>query len=177
MKQKAFTLFEIIITIILISIFYLFAINSFSNSSKIDGDVITLNNLKQELLKVDFEEEINIQCNNQDLSCLVFVDGVLDEDEEGKIENLFLKEPIVYKYNKNLEDIEFQDLELEQLERQNIVFKYSCKKNRKCDEMIVQTEDKVYVFNDIHNKPITLNYIDEVSDFFDDKIGEIKDAF
>jgi len=161
----------IIITIVL----YSFGINSFKKKENILDDRITLLNLKERLLKYDFENIITVQCNNEDLSCMVFVDGILEE--ESKITNLFDDIPTIYKYNKELEKIEYPDLNLEDMQTYQIVFKYSCKKDRKCDEFIVEDTNKVYIFNDINIRPITYNYISDVDEYFDSKIEEVKDAF
>ena len=175
-KNKAFTLFEIIIVIILVSIIYTFAINSFSKNKPKHPDGITLSNLKEKLLEFEFDEDITIQCLADDFSCFVFLDDDLEPQEE-KIKDLFKNKPTIYSYSKELERLEFLDLELEQLQRYEIIFKYNCKKNKKCSELIVETDNLVYIFNDIKNKPKTIKYISDIDSFFDNKIQEVKDAF
>ena len=179
-RKKTFTLFEIIISIILVSIIYSFAINSFSTKKKIKSDDVTIFNLKEKLLKYGKENEmgdnITIKCIRDDFSCYLFI----DDDKiplEDKIKPFFLDTPTIYKYNKELEKIDFLDLELEQLERYEVIFKYSCKKNKKCSEFIVETENMIYIFNDIKKKPDTIKYISDIDDYFELKVEEVKDAF
>lgn len=171
--KKSFTLFEIIIVIILISVLYTFAIGSFTSKSKKNLHTITLMNLKTELLKFEYEKTIEIQCVEDDLSCFVFSDGVKQDD---KISNLFHEQPIVYKYNQNQDKIEYTPLELEEMERYNIVFKYSCDNYGKCSEFIVEDGDDIYIFNDIKLKPIKYKYLGDIDDYFNKKIEEVKDA-
>ncbi|MEA3314874.1 MAG: hypothetical protein U9Q30_03335 [Campylobacterota bacterium] len=174
-KKGAFTLFEIMIVIIITIVLYSFAINSFTKKSNSLDDKVTLLNLKEMLLKYDFDNIITIQCNNEDLSCMVFIDGTLQEDI--KISNLFNDIPTIYKHNKELDKIEYPDLNLEDMQSYQIIFKYSCRDDRKCDEFIVEDTNKIYIFNDINMKPIVYNYISDVDDYFDSKIEEVKDAF
>jgi prepilin-type N-terminal cleavage/methylation domain-containing protein len=173
-KQKAFTLFEIIIVIILISIFYLLVINNFHKRDISEKQQITLLNLKENLLKFDYDKSIKIQCINDSFDCLLFIDGILQEQ---KIKSLFTQEPIVYKYNKDLDKIEFADLELESLDRYEIVFEYGCNINGKCNEYIVETPKQIFVYNDIFTKPIVLSYLSDIEQYFTNKIIEVKDAF
>jgi competence protein ComGC len=173
-KTKAFTLFEIIITIILISIIYTFAISSFTNKTNKNINDISLVNLKQKLLKYDFNDNITVKCIKSDYSCFVFIDNIIVDE---KIGNLFKSKPTVYNYTKDYKQIEYLPLELEQLESYDVVFQYSCKQNWKCSELIVEFDDLVYVFNDIKNKPKVFKYLGDVDIYFDNKIQEVKNAF
>lgn len=174
MSRKAFTLFEIIISVILISLVYYFVITSFSDNSNTKKDDITFLNLKEKLLAYDFIENITIKCIDEDLSCMVFVDDNMTGDI---ITSLLTSKPEVYEYSKELKKIEFPYLELEQLQRYDIVFQYSCNKNNKCSEYIVQTEEMVYILNDIQKRPSTLKYINDVDEYFDKTMQKVRDAF
>ena len=173
--KKAFTLFELLIAMILISLLYYFAINSFQNKSFKINDSISLKNLKINLLKnYDFEDNIKIQCIEDDLSCFIFLDGILQKE---KLTTIFKNIPTIYKYSDKLETIEFQPLELEELESYNIIFKYSCKKNHQCDEYIVETNKAVFIFDDLYNSAKELNSTNEINEYFDKLKREVKDAF
>lgn len=174
-KRDGFTLFEIMIVIIITIVLYSFTINSFKKKSNRLDNKVTLLNLKEKLLKYDFDKIITIQCNSEDLSCMLFIDGVIQKDV--KISNLFDDIPTIYKYNRDLEKIEYPDLNLEDMQSYQIIFKYSCRADRKCDEFIVEDRNKVYLFNDIYMKPIIYKYISDIDDSFDSKIEEVKDAF
>jgi len=173
-KSKGFTLLEIIISIILVSILYLFAINNFSVNTGKEKDNINFHTLKSELLSYNYEKRITIKCIESDYSCFIFIDNKL---QENKIKGLFNEEPTVYKYNSKLEEKTFNRLELEKLENHNIVFEYSCNKEKKCTEEIVFANNRGYIFNDINMKPIIVDNISEIEDYFQDKIQEVKDAF
>lgn len=174
MLKKSFTLFEIILSIILISIVYLFALNSFPKSSSIVSDKITLNNLKSNILSLPFNETVSIKCIGNSYRCFV----ILDEEVQNDLIEPFLNQtPDVYKYNKDLQRIEFDHFELEKLDRYEIVFEFNCKKNGICDELIVQTDEKVYIYSNLKDTPDTIDYISDINEYFDNKIQEVKDAF
>lgn len=160
-KKSAFTLIEIIIVIILISITYSFVLGSFNKRTKSIDDKVTLNNLKSNLLELG--EDVEVQCVEENLKCFMFID-----DEKTEINQLFSADISVYKYSKELEQIEYAN---------DVIFAYSCNKHQKCSEMIVETKDNTYIFNDIHKKPIVLESLSDVNDYFDKKIDEVKDAF
>ncbi len=135
---------------------------------------VNLNTLKLQLLEYNYTDTIAVKCIEKDYSCFILIDG---EVQEEKINTLFKDKPMVYKYNMYLEELTFNDLKLEKLERYNIVFEYSCNKERKCTEAIVFTDETRYIFNDINTKPIVVSSISEIENYFHDKIQEVKDAF
>jgi hypothetical protein len=171
--KKAFTLFEIVISIILVSIVYMFAINSFKKQD-IVSDSITLNNLKQKLLQSDFEESILIKCIEDDFTCFIYLD---EQIQEKRTNPIFESKPTVYSYDRDYERVEFKRLELENLDSYDIVFEYECKKNKKCSELIVETDKDVYIYNALDRNPTKIDYINDVRDYFDEKINEVRDAF
>ena len=130
--------------------------------------------LKSKLLDFEYDDNIIIKCVDETFDCFVFVDGVLQEE---KLKGLFENKPAVYRYNVDLDKIDFIDLESEQLERFEIVFEYKCKKNNRCSELIVETQDKVFVFNDIFKQPKVLKYLSDTEEYFNNNIEEVKDAF
>ncbi len=174
MYKKAFTLFELIIVITLVSIVYYLTLSNFDINKK-QIDTITLTNLKQTLLKIDFEDNISIKCvDDENIDCLVIVDG---EIQETKIKNLFTNCPDVYEYSKEQIKIEFDDLELEQLEYLNICFEFNINKNKASSQMIVDTNNEVFIYDNISNEPIKIKYLKEISLYFDKKNDEVKNVF
>lgn len=174
MLKKSFTLFELIISILLISIVYIFAINSFPKFVENKNTDTSIENLKEDLFSFEFEDTVSIKCIEDDLQCFVFLDDVIQKQ---KLNAFFDTNPTVYEYNNKLNIVEFEPLELEQLQSYNIVFEFTCKKNGKCDEYIIETDNKVYIFSNLNNKVDTIKYISDIDQYFDKKIQEVKDAF
>jgi len=173
--KRSFTLFELIIAMILISLLYYFAINSFENKNFKTSSSVSLYNLKNTLLNnYSFEKSIEIQCIDDDLSCFLFIDGKL---QKTKINSLFNTKPIVYTYTPSLEKVNFKTLELEEMEDYDIVFKYKCQNTMQCDEYIVEANNKIFLFNDIYKYPKELKSTNDVDEYFEKLQREVKDAF
>jgi prepilin-type N-terminal cleavage/methylation domain-containing protein len=172
--KRAFTLVEIVIVVIIISIVYYFSISNFNVKLSKPQDNLSLINLKNHLLKYEFQDNITIKCVDNGKLCYILIDGAITKHQ---IKDLFKIRPEVYSYNKQLDMLEFADLEMEKLESFEVCFEYSIDKYLKSSDIIVQTNDKVYIFNSIHNKPIVLDYLSDVDVYFDDKQQELKDAF
>lgn len=173
-SKKAFTLVEIIIVVFIISLVYYFSISNLNIKSLQNRDNVSIINLKSYLLNQSFNDEITIKCIKDGALCYIIVDG---EITDNKIKDLFVTRPNIYTYDKNLDSVEFQDLELEKLESFDVCFEYTIDKDLKSKDMVVEIEDKVYIFNSIHKKPIILDYLSDVSIYFEDKQQELKDAF
>ncbi|MBD3841462.1 MAG: type II secretion system protein [Campylobacterales bacterium] len=169
--KQAFTLFEILISLVLVTIVYLFAINSFNISSQKEEQT-TLTNFKEYLLKQNYENEISIKCTDS-LKCLIFVDGVRQEQI---LSNIFRTKPEVYSFEKEYRRLEFPRLELENLESYEIVFDFTCKNKFECDEYILDLGSKGVILTNLENKPIEFEYFSDVRDYFEKKIEEVQDA-
>lgn len=169
---KGFTLFEILIALLLIGVLYFFSISSLKSANP-QNKKITFYNLKETLLAYPFEKNIVIKCIKQDQSCLVFLDDVLQEN----ILEPFLQEiPKVYEYSKNLKQIEFLEFQTEELDRYEIIFELHCKRNGICDEFIIELENKVLLYSNLE-EVISLESIGEIDSYFQKKINEVRDAF
>jgi hypothetical protein len=154
----------------------MFAINSVVQKSKIDNKKVTLNNLKNRLLQYDFEKDIVIKCIKDDLSCYVFLDNNKKEEKK-KIDNLFNVIPQVYSNTKELDRLEFLDLNLEQLQRYEVFFEFSCKRDGRCSEIVVEFPNNVLVFNNIYKTALKFKELNDIDDMFDEMEKEVLDAF
>ena len=138
-------------------------------------DTITLTNIKQTLLKFEFEESIVLKCiDDEKIDCFVIIDDVIQEE---KVTNLFKYKPDVYEYSKELKDLDFKYLELENMESYQICFEFSIDKYRNSSQLIVDTFEDVFIYDGISKKPTKIKYINDVDSYFEDKIKEVKDAF
>ena len=160
------------IVMILISVVYYFTISTFKVNKNVNNT--TLFNIKEKLLKYNFQDEISLKCIEEGKECRIVIDGEVTKDT---VSNLFLQKPTVYTYDKNLDVIEYIDLEIKQFETYEVCFEYTINKNQKSNDMIVEVGQKVYIFNSIHNKPTTIEYLSDIGIYFDDKLQEVKDAF
>ena len=174
MKNKAFTLFELIVVVILVSIVYYITFSNLDIKQK-KLNTITLTNIKQKLLEYDFNSNIAIKClNNENIDCLLIVDNLIQQE---KIENLFKSCPNVYEYSKDIIQIEYLDLELDQFKTADVCFEFEVSKNQNSSQIIVETSNDVYIYDNISLKPKKLKFINDVSFYFEEKENEVRDAF
>jgi len=173
--KKAFTLVEIIIVVIIVGIVYSLVLVNMNKTPINNTHQDKIINLKQILMRYKFNDNITLKCINEGKLCYILIDDIINKNN--KIENLFLTKPTVYTYNKNLEVIEFKDLEFENMESYEVCFKYTIDKFGKTKDMIVEVENKIYLFNSIHNKPKIFEYLSDATNFLEEKKQEFKDAF
>lgn len=174
--KKAFTLIELIIVIILISTTYflVFANNTFK--MKKDEKKVTLLNLKEYLLNnFEFEKELSFLCIEENFSCYMKIDGILNKDF--KITKFFKTKPDIYEYKKDERKVEFEELRVDNTNH-NVIFELKINSDYKTNEFIADTLDSgVFVFNSIFTKPKIYKSLYESMDTFKINQEEVKNAF
>lgn len=173
--KKSFTIIELVLVVVLLSLVYgIFFANIKKVSPKNEDKSQNILNLKSLLLKYSFEETIEIKCTDVDFKCFVLSDGeVVGELEE----KLFDTIPVVYSYEKNGNKITFNDLKMEKLQRYPIFFHYKIDRYGKTKDMILEVDEKVYIFNSIWNKPLMVESPSEVGSYFESGKEKVKDVF
>ena len=174
--KKAFTLLELIIVIILISLSYYLV---FSNSNfKINDEKnsVSLTSIKKYLIEnFEFENEISLVCINENLVCYIKIDENINE--EIRIENLFENKPDIYKYQKEEQIIYYESIDIDNIS-QDVIFELKVNSDYKTNELIVDTlNDKIYLFNSIFNEAKTYSSLQEVFETFNTNQIEVQDAF
>lgn len=171
MNKKAFTLFEILIVIIIFSIVLGFALTSF-NFSTTNQNNTTLNNLKQTLIQKEFSSNISIKCSNSVEYCFLYIDDTLQEDTIKLLNSTQLE---TYEYDNTNTQITFKDIEPKELESYNVNFEITIDKDLKHKDMIIFDQNKYYIFNNIKMKPVILESLSDIDDYFYDLKKEVKD--
>jgi prepilin-type N-terminal cleavage/methylation domain-containing protein len=169
----AFTLVELLIVIVIMGVVYSLVAPNLNIKSYVEQDVLNFKNIHNFLTKYSYESKITLKCTNED-GCFIVSDGSIVEQIENK---LFKGEPVVYHYHKNLDVKEFSRLELENLESYDVVFEYEINKDGISKDMIVEVDEKVYIFNSFKNQVIDMNYTSDIADYFDKKDEKVRDAF
>jgi len=125
-------------------------------------------------MQYDFDKTIEVQCSEVDRRCFVLIDGVMKEELK---EKLFSSNPTVYSYDTKRDKIRFNDLKLEKLESYPIDFVYKIDKYGKTKDMIVEVDEKVYIFNSLFEKPTIVDNFGDVQGYFDSKESKVRDVF
>ena len=104
--KSSFTLIELIIVILIISITYLLIFSNSNFDVKKQEERLTLYNLEDFLLKnFEFEKSLSFVCIEEKFTCFVKVDDKLQKDF--RIEKFFKQKPDVYEYDKDEKKLEF----------------------------------------------------------------------
>jgi prepilin-type N-terminal cleavage/methylation domain-containing protein len=174
--RKAFTLIELIIVIILISISYYLIFSSSNFKIENENNNVSLKNIKKYLIKnFEFENELSIVCIDENLVCYIKIDGIVNEDI--KIENLFQNKPNVYEYKKEEEIIDYESIDIDNIS-QDVFFELKINNDYKTNELVVDTiNEKVYLFNSIFNEVKIYSSLQEVFETFNTNQLEVQDAF
>jgi len=159
--------------VFIISLVYSLTLNNFKFSSSIKSSSITLEDLPLYLDKYTFSDKLELICLDDAKKCILKIDGNIRENIDG----LFSEKPIVYEYNKDLNIIYYDDIELKQLDRYEVSFKYTINKYKKASDIIVEVNNKIYIFNSMYKKALILESSVDVYDYFDNVNKELKDAF
>ena len=104
----------------------------------------------------------------------MLIDGALSGELE---EVLFDQKVTVYSYEKRPRKIDFPDLKLEQLERHSIFFRYQLNRFGKSKDMVVETNDGVYIFNSIYKQPTKVETLGDLDGYFELIEKKVKDVF
>ena len=175
-KVKAFTFLELLIVLVLVLSVYALLFTNFDFMSDKKKTVLSLKNLKVQLLEAyKFKKTLKLVCIEEGVECFVFLDGKITK--KNKIEDLFKSEPEVYEYSSSLTRMDFKPVRFENQEEYSVSFEYNINQDKKSDEMIVDIEEKVFVFTAINDKATVLQSINDIPDMFEEKVTEVKDAF
>lgn len=173
--KKAFTLIELIIVILIITVSYALIFSNNSFSLKVDEKKLNLFNLKDYLIEnFSFEKEISFLCIEEDFRCFIKIDGKLHKDFE--VKNFFKEKPEVYTYTKYETRVDFKELRVDNF-NYDVIFELKIDSDFKINEFILDTKEEVYVFNSIFTKPKVFNSLNESLETFNIGQIEVRDAF
>ncbi len=174
--KKAFTLVELMLVVILISVVYALMISTDTFKVNIAKDNFSLQNIRSFLLdNYTFNDEVSFVCVEEDYICYVSVDGQIDS--KMKIENVFKSTPDVYEYNQKREKVDFVPIRIDDSEY-SVIFEFKINNDFKSKDYILDTlEDRVYVFNSIFSKAKIFESLSEAFEIFEKNSIEVRDAF
>jgi hypothetical protein len=165
-------LIEILIVISIVSFVYYLSIEMFAKKNT-SVKKIQLEYLPKYLNKYEFSKTLSLKCINDGKKCFVYSDGNIVDN----IEDLFTHKPIVYSYDSSLDIQYFDDIEIKKLDRNEVCFQYDINRYKKHSDMIVEVNNKIFMFNSFYEKAIKFEYLSDVSEYFDELKKEVRDAF
>lgn len=173
--KKAFTLIELVLVIILISIVYYLSFSNLTSSREVKYKV-NIENIKEFMLKnFKYEKELAFVCIEDDAKdCYIFIDKNINKDI--KIENFFKDIPDIYNYDKDLSKYVFTKIRLDEIEFEPF-FEFIINSDKKHKDIIVDTLDsRVYLLNSISRKIEKFENTNDIVEQFSSNEIEVKDA-
>ena len=164
LRNRAFTLFELIIVVILIGLIYGVFVNKLSTRSTQKSE-ISLKEVREFLNDFAFKQSVQIVCENDSQECSIYID---DKKTEQTIK-LFKSKPVVYTLDETGRPkiIKFSPVFEKEGKIKDVFFKFKIFKNGSGDSYIVESEDIFYVFKAIEKKPYVLTRFDEATEQLD----------
>jgi len=168
-KKPSFSLVELILVIVLISLTYtLFVPKMTLYSDK--KEILSLINIKSYLKKnFDYEENLTFSCT--DTTCYIFVDNKMVENFE--VKNLFSSLPVVYQNN---EILEFLDITIDNISY-SVVFELSFDKDYKSKDLLLEANSLFYFYNSIKDEVSVFETLGAYEDSYENLKMEVSDAF
>jgi len=157
-KINGFTLLELMIVIVLISIIYGIFINKISKDEY--KSQIGLKSLREYLSTLEFKKKAEIICLEPCEECQIYIDNSPTNSFK-----LFNSTPEVFKFDEfgNLQKVDFgKDKNLK-----NICFKFQLFNNRSSSSFILKSDNKYYVYYPILQKTQIANSLDKAKELFD----------
>ncbi len=162
-SKSSFTLFELLIVILIISIIYgIFIERLSSKEEKIKR--LGLENVRQILSLYDFNESAKLRCVDQCKNCYLFLDG----KKAQKIPSFFKSEPKVYDFDIHgmLSPVRFVPLFEENMPK-DVCFEYDLYPNGSGSSYIVEYEKRYYIFYPYLHPVGIVKSISKAQDLFD----------
>lgn len=137
---------------------------------------LRVESLKVDLINAfDFKNSLRLVCIHKDLKCFVSIDGIIQKDSA--FNTLFEEVPSVYRYSPNFEIKSFGILELDEYRVEEVFFDFRIDKDYKIEDMVLFYKDQYYLYNALDLEAKVVKTQEEITEMFDKRFEEIKDAF
>lgn len=169
-NRRGFTLFELLIVVLLIAVLYGVFINKMEQrTAGTAPKEVTLETLKSALALFPAEREREVICTEPCKECTVFIDG--NPVKEATFP-LFDTVPTVWKKDRygQLQTVKFLPLSDPDSGVKDVCFRYQLFRNGSGSAFIVQTDEKhYYVFKPYMHPVRSVASVDAAADAFDDR--------
>ncbi len=166
LSSKAFTLFELLIVVLLIGILYGIFVHKLSKPPQADTDKLTLINIKNFLSDLPYKRKAEIICLEPCKECHIYLDGKKADDEGF---SLFKTSPNIYFPDNfgQVRTISFLPIIDKNNAINNVCFKFSLFNNKSSSHYGVEDNEKFYLF-DPYMKPVEITTsFSDMTVFFD----------
>jgi len=168
MSRKAFSLLELIIVVMIISISYMLVFSSMQKESK-EPKALTPLNLKSNLLDTNLTGEREFICINNAKECFLYQNGVVIPYEN----KISLKDIVIYKVDS--EDNTYK-VDYGRYDDNKISIRFSIYSNKSSTQMIIKQRNKFFYLPTFFGKVKEVNSLDEAKDLWIAKTQLIRNS-
>jgi prepilin-type N-terminal cleavage/methylation domain-containing protein len=173
-NSKGFTLFELLIVIVIIGLIYGLFVSNLQNK-EVDSDAITLLSMKKTLLNQPFKRQSDIICFEPCQECFIYNDSQKSESEAFSLFNAPPKVYVKDQYDR-LELQQFLPFKSEGEQFKDVCFRFTLFNNKSSSHFIVENEKKFYLFHPYMADVQELQTLPEAEKLFSDKTLLPKDS-
>ncbi|MDR2099385.1 MAG: hypothetical protein LBP40_00990 [Campylobacteraceae bacterium] len=171
--RGAFTLFELLLVLLLIVISYGLFAQNFSMKSP-EEESVKLEKLNLYLAKIGGDKNlVSLRCIDNCNECKVLVEG----NDTDMTLNIFEKDNKVNAYRfdgKRLEKVEFDDYYINEYKREKVCFRMDVYPNGSSDELVLEYKNRAYLFENYINEGRVFDTVANAQDFLEKRQLEIK---
>lgn len=150
-KKKGFTLFELMIVIVIIGVVYGLLVRNFTFASTSE-EALSLKNLPTFMRKkfAKTKEKVEFLCTDECSICKFKV-GSSDANESIELFEEYTSPEAYVLINESLERLEFGEI-FKDYKSEKVCFKYVLYPNKSSDKMVLAYKDKVYMYDNFFEK-------------------------
>ena len=164
-ERNSFTLFELILVIVIIGIVYVLFIQNIDKLQRTDS--VGIEQLSEHLKKFQDKNEVSLICIDECKKCEVYV----DENATKKYLELFKEEVISYEVDKDgqLEKIKYLPI-YDERDEIEVCFKFTLFKNGSVSETILEYNEDIYYFPTYFGKMQKFETMDGLKEYFQERL-------
>ncbi len=165
-SSKGFSLFELLLVVVLISVLYGVFVHKLSTPKNKIDDALTLKNLTSYLSTLEFRRKVEVICLEPCSSCDLYIDGKKANEEGFK---LFKSSPKVYFPDRfgQVRPIDFLPMLSPEGSLSQVCFHYTLRANGSGSHFALEDGKDYYLFNPYMYPVQVVKSFADVSAFFD----------
>ncbi|DAB29476.1 MAG TPA: hypothetical protein CFH84_09305 [Sulfurimonas sp. UBA12504] len=169
--KRAFSLIELMIVVMIMGVVYTLSISAIGRSGSAASNV-TLANLKEYMLSLEYEKNVKILCLDACERCDILLDGAKHET----IEKLLDKSVKTYRYEflQGVHEVKYELYFNAEDSEEDVCFSYSIDKQGVGEQVLVEYKNAVYDFTPFFVPTLKYASLNEAVDAKEKLIQEVQ---
>jgi len=171
LNRTAFSLIELMIVVMIMGVVYTLSVSGLQRSNSGTANV-TLANLKEYMLSLEYEKSVKVLCLDECKSCDILLDGVKHQT----IENLLDKSVKTYRYEflQGAHEVNYEPFFNAEESEEDVCFSYSIDKQGVGEQVLVAYKNAVYDFTPFFTPTLKYASLNEAVNAREKRIQEVQ---